>query len=517
MTAKQEGRLVRFRKPARRIGYRRFIAHILIFALLGLALLAGGLYGRQALEKASQGVRDAALIDSLHLGALDAAGALMTSASEDPALRAAVNQTQSVRKRGLKTSIAQMLQQGSSQDDIVGMVIDNLRQSLPDRLPDAALLAAVDAAIVGGRDVVIQDVSAQAQARLVALDLGEVRRTLSPSVNDYALMYFYQALLIAGVVLLLLALGLTLLWFRLDAEGRVWVTELLEPLDYLLPFLAGVLVFTLYPVVRVVIMSFQERFRLDGSFEGWGLGNYNYVLKGIPGTTNYFLQGLRNTLLFVLYTVPISTTLAIVIAYLLNQKLRFSALFQTAYFLPMVTSITAVGLVWRWMFNYRHGLLNAILSLFGVSNINWLQQASHSMTVLVVFAVWSSLPFTIILLLSGLQNIDETYYTVARVDGAKALRIFRRITMPLLAPTVGLVLTINSISAFKVFTEVTVLFNGQPGPTKNLYTVVYYIFEVMPGDSLEYGRAAAAAIVLFLLIFVFTMLQRYIQRKWNYT
>lgn len=214
--------------------------------------------------------------------------------------------------------------------------------------------------------------------------------------------------------------------------------------------------------------------------------------------------------------MPLTTALAVVIAYLLNQKLRLSALFQTAYFLPMVTSVTAVGLVWRWIFNYNFGILNAIIVLFGGTPINWLQASANSMAVMVIFGVWNTLPFTIILLLSGLQNIDETYYTVARVDGAGAMRIFRRITVPLLAPTIGLVLTINSISAFKVFTEVTVLFNGNPGPAYNMYTVVYYIYEMMH-QRLELGRAAAAAIVLFVFIFIFTMLQRLIQRKWNYT
>jgi multiple sugar transport system permease protein len=291
---------------------------------------------------------------------------------------------------------------------------------------------------------------------------------------------------------------------------------LLEPIDYLLPFFVGVFIFTLYPIVRVVIMSFQERYRLDGSFQGWGLGNYQYVIHGIPGTSNYFMQGLRNTFLYVIMTVPVTTVLAVVIAYLLNQKLRFSALFQTTYFLPMVTSVTAVGLVWRWIFNGNFGILNAILQLFGTTPIDWLRNTNYSMHVLVIFGIWNSLPFTIILLLSGLQNIDETYYTVAKVDGAKALRIFRRITVPLLAPTIGLVLTINSISAFKVFTDVTVLFGGTPGPASNMYTVVYYIYEMMR-NRLELGRAAAAAIILFVFIFIFTMLQRHIQRKWNYT
>ena len=145
----------------------------------------------------------------------------------------------------------------------------------------------------------------------------------------------------------------------------------------------------------------------------------------------------------------------------------------------MVTSITAVGLVWRWIFNRDFGVLNALLMLFGMYKINWLQEAANSLMVMVIFGIWNTLPFTIILLLSGLQNIDEAYYTVARVDGAKALRIFRRITVPLLAPTIGLVLTINSISACKVFAEVTVLFNGSPGPAYNMYTVAHYIYERM--------------------------------------
>ncbi len=342
-----------------------------------------------------------------------------------------------------------------------------------------------------------------------------MRLALPVTEPNYPLMYYYSALLALGAFLLLFAAALLFVYLRSDTEKRARVGQRLEPMDYLLPFFAGVLLFTLYPIVRVVIMSFQERYRLEGSFAGWGLGNYEYVLGGIPGTTNYFLQGLGNTFLYVLWTVPISTALAIVIATLLNQKLRFSALFQTTYFLPMVTSVTAVGLVWRWIFNKNFGVLNAVLVFFGAGPVDWLQKAGNSLTVLTVFGIWSSLPFTIILLLSGLQNIDETYYTVARVDGAHSMRIFRRITVPLLAPTIGLVLIINSISAFKVFTEVKVLFNGDPGPVKNLYTVVYFIYDMMY-ENRELGRAAAAAIVLFLFIFLFTMLQRWIQRRWKY-
>ena len=131
-----------------------------------------------------------------------------------------------------------------------------------------------------------------------------------------------------------------------------------EPFLYLLPFLLGILVFTLYPMVRVVIMSFQERYKLTGSFTPWGFGNYAYVIGN-----KYFLQALGNTFTYVIFVVPVSTAIAVLLAYLLNQKLRLSALFQTAYFLPMVTSATAVGLVWRLMFDENAGSLTGLCRL----------------------------------------------------------------------------------------------------------------------------------------------------------
>lgn len=365
------------------------------------------------------------------------------------------------------------------------------------------------------RDNTLNSIRNQVTYAVDNMNLAETRLSLMVTEANYSLMYYYMPLLAAGSFFLLFCLSLLFVWLRYDERKRARVGELLEPIDYLLPFFLGVSLFTLYPMIRVIIMSFQERYKLEGTFSGWGFGNYLYVIKGIPGTTNYFLQGLSNTFQYVLYTVPISTALAIIIAYLLNQKLRFSALFQTTYFLPMVTSITAVGLVWRWIFNRDFGVLNALLTWLGIDKINWLQQASNSMTVLIVFGIWSALPFTIILLLSGLQNIDDSFYTVAKVDGAKQFRIFRRITLPLLSPTIGLVLIINSISAFKVFTEVNVLFNGSPGPVHNLYTVVYYIYDMLRQQN-ELGRAAAAAIILFIFILIFTVMQRFIQRKWKY-
>ena len=277
---------------------------------------------------------------------------------------------------------------------------------------------------------------------------------------------------------------------------------------YLAPFFLGLAVFTLYPVINVFLISFQSDYSyLNDTFSGWSLENYQAILKDPK-----FTQAIRNTLLYVLAVVPISTVLAVVIAWLLNRRLRGSALFQTAYFMPMVTSITVVGLAWRLMYNQQYGIFNYVLSFFGVSKIGWLTDSDWSLTALVIFGIWNILPFTIILLLSGLQNIDELYYTAARVDGAKEGRIFRRITVPLLAPTIFLVCIVNTISSFKVFSELYPLFKGDPGPVYNLYTVVYYIRYMMM-EKREYGYAAAAAVVLFLFIFVFTMIQLFVKKK----
>ena len=497
----------------RRPGIRRMMTHIIVFALLGSVLLGLGLYGYQTLERRTLDQKQAARIEA-HLSA-------SVKAAQDLAQSAAIDSGSDIkigidsRKRRLKEDITASVTSGLEDQAIALSSIDTLLGGIINRVKDDDKKAAITVALTQSRDELASRVVSQVDAAENAMNIASARLSLMVTEPDYALMYFYTPLIAAGCFCLLFSAALLFQWLRYDERKRARVGELLEPVDYLLPFFIGVALFTLYPIVRVIIMSFQERYKLEGSFAGWGLGNYEYVIKGIPGTTNYFLQGLRNTFLYVLYTVPISTSLAIIIAYLLNQKLRLSSLFQTSYFLPMVTSVTAVGLVWRWIFNREFGVLNALLGLFGVEKINWLQQASHSMTVLVIFGIWSALPFTIILLLSGLQNIDDTFYTVAKVDGAGQMRIFRRITLPLLSPTIGLVLIINSISAFKVFTEVNVLFNGTPGPVSNLYTVVYYIFDMLRQQN-ELGRAAAAAIILFLFILVFTALQRYIQRKWKY-
>lgn len=282
-----------------------------------------------------------------------------------------------------------------------------------------------------------------------------------------------------------------------------------EWLIYLVPFMIGILIFTLYPIVNVFLTSFKENFNyITKEYSGWGLANYQYVIND-----PYFIQAMKNTFGYVFVVIPISTCLSIVIATLLNQKIKFSALFQTAYFVPMVTSTIAVGFSWRFMFSHKYGIINYLLGQFGINAINWLGDPAFNFYALCIYGIWAILPFTIILLLSGLQNIDPMYYTAAKVDGAGPLRIFFRVTVPLLMPTIFMVIMVNTISCFKVFNELFPLFQGA-GVANNLYTIVYYIYYqfrvLVPA---RYGYAAAAALILFVIIFITTMFQRFVEKK----
>lgn len=288
-----------------------------------------------------------------------------------------------------------------------------------------------------------------------------------------------------------------------------------EPLIYLVPFVLGLSLFTIYPIINVVVMSFKNGYRLSGAFSGWGIENYRAVLGNA-----FFQSAVKNTFIYVFTVVPISTIISILIANLLNQKIKGIAFFQTAYFLPMVTSSIAVGIAWRYMFNKNFGILNWLLSLVGIGPIDWLGAqagvAPYNMLTIIIFGIWNMMPFTIILLLSGLQNIDPMYYTAARVDGASSSTMFKRITLPLLTPTIFLTVIVNMISAWKVYNDVIPFWGGKAGALgTNLYTIVYWIKEKFYTD-LRLGHAAAASIVLFLIILLFTMIQRWIQRKFDY-
>ncbi|ADU27898.1 carbohydrate ABC transporter permease [Ethanoligenens harbinense] len=271
---------------------------------------------------------------------------------------------------------------------------------------------------------------------------------------------------------------------------------------YLMPAMVILVVFKIYPIVRSFLMSFYTKYNyFTDVVSRYGLDNYAYIFRDPE-----FWRSMGNTFLFVVGVVPISIVLSLLIACLLNQKIRFRALFRTVFFLPFVTSVVAISIVWRWIFHSQYGLLNYFLELVGIPAVKWLTDPNFAMPALVILAIWKGLGYNIVIFLAGLQNIDERYYLAARIDGAFGWQRFKRLTVPLLSGTTLFVSIIAIISSFKVFDEVYALFGGQMGPAGSAETMVYYIYSKFYG-SWNFGVASAAAYVLFLVIFVFTLIQ----------
>ncbi|MBR4428965.1 MAG: sugar ABC transporter permease [Clostridia bacterium] len=522
------------KKKKLRRGSGRLLTHIVIFAVLGALLITLGCVGAAKLSDYKDSYYTTArtnVFKDKTAGVEGLVKEIMLSHTKNASL--INNQVISNRRKAVNELIDQEAASGVSEEEILAHAVNSYVERAKDRLTassDETAASEIEKAAAEALPGLTESLIAQADAASSNITTKTVKATMSVTNTDgYILIYYGRALLIGGGICLAFALVLLALWLTKDTDGRAKVGQAIEPFDYLMPFLIGVGIFTFYPMIRVLIMSFQEGYHLTGNnmgtATGWGIANYKFILSGRG--SDQFIRSIRNTALFVLFTVPITAAIAIVIAHLLNQKSKLNALFQTAYFMPMVTTATAVGLVWRWMFNQNSGLINAFITfftrLFGApENINWLQTGATNhtipMAVLIIFGIWNSLPFTIILLLSGLQNIDEHLYTVAKVDGSGPARIFFKITVPLLSPTIGLVLIINSISAFKVYTDVFVLWNGRPEDYQ-METVAWYIYNNITSnfDGMHsLGIAAAAAMVLFVIIFAFTMLQKFIQRKWVY-
>lgn len=281
-----------------------------------------------------------------------------------------------------------------------------------------------------------------------------------------------------------------------------------QSLLYLAPALILIGIFNIYPIFKSLAMSFYTDYNIfTGEVKSYGLDNFSRIFAD----PNFF-RAIKNTFFFVLGVVPISIVISLAIAILLNRIPKLSDFFRSVYFLPFVTSTVAVSIVWNWLYHTRFGLINYFLSFIGVDPIAWLTDPNYSIMALVIMSVWKGLGYNIILFLVGLNNINKTYYQAAEVDGAKSWQQFTNITVPLLSPYILLVSIIGVINSFKVFTEVYSLFAGRPGPAGSALTMVFYIYEKFYTEY-QYGVASAAGIVLFLIILVFTLLQRLISNR----
>ncbi|WP_100374717.1 carbohydrate ABC transporter permease [Bacillus sp. FJAT-45037] len=277
---------------------------------------------------------------------------------------------------------------------------------------------------------------------------------------------------------------------------------------YLLPALIILGTFNIYPIIRSFLMSFYTDYDFfNDEVFAYGFDNFVYLWND-PA----FHRSVWNTIIFVLGVVPASIAISLVIAMLLSSKIKFRSLFRTIYFLPFVTSVVAVAIVWRWIFHSDYGLMNYFLGFVGIDPIRWLTDPTYAMPALIILSIWKGLGFNIIIFLAGLQNIDRQYYLAAKVDGASKWEQFKTITLPLLSPTMFFVSIISIINSFKVFDEIFALFGGQPGPGGSTLTVVYYVYQKFY-EEWQFGIASAAAYILFMIIFLFTLVQLYIGKK----
>ena len=284
---------------------------------------------------------------------------------------------------------------------------------------------------------------------------------------------------------------------------------------YLAPVLILMAVFLIYPLVDTFIISFYKDYNyIKGTNAGLTFDNYLYVLGflTIDGAreTRVIEYAIPNTLFLTFVTVPLSIIIALLISVGLNALKWFQKIIQTIFFLPYVTNTIAVGMVFAVLFD-KNGLINYI---FG-SDKSWIANAQRwdAMVPLVIYIVWSSLPFKILVFLSGLQGIDKQYYQAAQIDATPKWKTLLRITVPLLSPQILYIMITSFIGAFKEYSSIVGLFNN-PGTSPNdfsLYTVVYYVYNQFNSGDLHY--AAAAAVLLFIVILIFTAVQFAVSKK----
>ena len=282
---------------------------------------------------------------------------------------------------------------------------------------------------------------------------------------------------------------------------------------YLLPAMIFLGVFMIYPLFDVIIYSVEEGYNF-ASQTYFGIGDYNfaYVLRD-----TYFLQALKNTFILVIITVPLSTGIALLISVGINSITKLRDFYQTVFFLPYVTNTLAVGLVFMILFKktpYSDGFVNLLITSLGGTAVDFIDGPYWAkMFVMCFYTVWVVLPFKILILTSALASVNPDYYKAARVDGTSRLRIFTRITLPMISPMIFYLVITGFIGAFKAYSDVVAIF-GTNLNAAGMNTIVGYVYDMLYGDSGGYPSfAAAAALILFAIVLTITCINLLISNK----
>ena len=282
---------------------------------------------------------------------------------------------------------------------------------------------------------------------------------------------------------------------------------------YLLPAMLFLGAFMVYPLIDVLIYSFEEGYNsASQTFFGYGTFNYQYVLRD-----PYFLQALKNTFILVVITVPLSTCIALLISVGLSSIKPLRNLFQTVYFLPYVTNTLAIGMVFMLLFKktaYSDGFVNMFLKLFGVGAIDFIDGPyAAKMFVLCFYTIWVVMPFKVLILTSALASVKKDYYNAAKIDGTSSWRTFTKITIPMISPTLFYLVITGFIGAFKAYSDAVALF-GTNLNVAEMNTIVGYVYDMLYGDGGGYpSYASAAAIILFVIVLTITCINLLVSRK----
>lgn len=267
---------------------------------------------------------------------------------------------------------------------------------------------------------------------------------------------------------------------------------------FILPNFLGLLCFTLIPILMSLFFSFT---------------NYDVISRmSFIGVQNYvdlfsdrrFISALLNTLYFCALTVPAGVILSLLLAVLLNRRIRGISIFRTMVFIPVITSMVAVSLVWSMLYEDNAGLLNVMLQGLGLPRVHWLTDTGMAMISIAIMSVWKGLGYNMTIFLAGLQGVPSELYEAARIDGANGVHCFFKITLPSISPTIYFVTLMSLISGLQTFDQISIMTNG--GPIDATRTVAMYLYDY-GFKFYKMGYACAAAYVLFLLVFVVSLIQ----------
>lgn len=275
--------------------------------------------------------------------------------------------------------------------------------------------------------------------------------------------------------------------------------------SFILPTFVGVMTFSIIPILLSVVLSFTD-WNFAGTPHFVGFSNYINEFKD-----ELFWKALKNTVYYSLLTVPGTLIVALILALAINRVRLAKSYFRSVYYLPVITNSVAVSMVWIWIYDEKFGVINSILSIFGIQGPAWLIQESLVLPSIAIMSIWWGAGYQMVLFLAGLQGISKTYYEAADIDGASEITKLYRITLPLLSPTIFFAGITAIISSFQVFDQAFVMTGG--GPDYASFTLVLQIYR-KAFQFVEAGAANSVATVLFMMILALTVVQMRVQKKW---